>query len=525
MKIGFFQKLGVKLSLLPLCILLTVLFAGGLILYFFGQKYLFDDFSRFHLLPLLSEKKEAVDRVFGRRKEDLEYLSRNAALRDNIILLAAAQNYPQKKKRKNAKARAQAVVLRILEEAVASGNYMMATVLSPNREVIASTRPDRTGEDWSDRDFLKGEMSALTTPAVVGLYAFADSGYSIVSLAPFLDDSGVLSAILCVSSRVDTLMGSLRLKPAAYKTEQISLIDREGVVIARQDGIPPERIKYAIPADFPENAVKCSAGIVYAVQNLREAPFGVIVSVDDGEVSGQIMVAVIPYSIMVALIVCLMILQGTYFVPKFLTRPLIRLTGSVRAIAQGGFHRDMGEGYTGELLELKKACESLQGPSLSCKAGFAALQEFSLWELSREIEIQAGEYAQRKGTVVLVDCDDAFVNELAFNDKDLLKQIMTNLVHHSIDLSYEGMVTILISLLERDGTKYIEILTAGRPTNDDTMVPGGKDTSCHGESWELGVSKRFAAALGGTIHGESTRRRRSVINLTVPLRSGPPGYA
>jgi signal transduction histidine kinase len=542
MKVKFFQRLNTRLSLFPLFIIMVIFIAGGIGFYVFGYLHFLKDFHKLHLINLSSDKKLIMDSWFQYYKSDLEDLSRMDIFRDGAAILTKdiqkGINPTKNRKAREAFNEAQHNISRLLEEKASSGKYKTLSLLSMNGMVVSSSRNDLAGADWSDRTFLKEMAPGLKSTAVEGFSANAGSDNSIEFITPVFDAHDNMIALLYAASKVDELAGFLEIKNGLYKSEKIDLIDRDGNIVLTREGAYAKKIRYNIPKDS-QNIVRYKDGIFFYVADLEQAPFRLIATVQKSEVARPFTILLIVYLSFAGAVILLTVIQNAFLAKRLITRPVSKLINAIKSVTAGDMNVDIGKDYKGELLELKKAFESMieelreresnlrenirtkEKERLEKEMLAISQEEFNICELLKEIEANARSMIGAKEVELIVDCQDVFLNKPVYADRQRLKQILTNLVINALKSTEVGTVTVLCSEVIKNGVEYIEVSVAdtGSGIEHEMMERIFEEFSDYPASFGLFISKRLTDALGGRIDVESTPDKGSVFTVTIPIKA------
>lgn len=454
MKVRFSQRLGTRLSVFPLMVLLFVFIAGGIAFYFSGYANFLKDSHKPHLINLLSEKRLVADSWFSYCKEDIEGLAKLGIFREGAAIMAKDAAGIQKegaaknRKTKESVKAAQLAVTGLLEEKALSGKYKLLSLLSGDGKVMSSSMSDIVGNDWSDRPFFKGKADGLKSTVFIGFNA--DNTMDFITSVS--DSEGNIAALLYASLKADDLAGFLRPEKGLYKTEKIEMIDRDGDVILTKEGSPVRKVRYNIPKDA-SNAVEYKDGVFFYVADLEHAPFRLIGTVRKSEVSKPFDILLIGCLSFAGLIALLAVIQNAYFFRRLIVRPVSKLAGAARSVADGNMDVALGKDYRGELLELKKSFENMiEG----LKQRENALREnIRTKEKSRLRSAFFGKFSQElrtslnfivNGAGVLMDSEANIspdnrktINEILHNSKNLL-QIIDDL--RDLSRLGEGKITV-----------------------------------------------------------------------------------
>ncbi len=362
MKVKFFQRLNTRISLFPMSILLVIFIAGGIGFYFFGYAQFLQDFHKSHLITISSEKKIAFDSWFGYHKSDLDGLSRLGVFRDNAAILSGVQpGIKLKKKIAEQVNRSQIVISELLQERVLSARYKMLSVMSKDGRVISSSSQDIFNADWSGRDFFKEKTVDLKSAAVIGFYGSEDADYGIEMLTPVFAGSEQIAFIHAVLP-VKELAGFLKIEKGLYKTGKIDVTDADGNLLLVKDGIPQRKIRYNIPKnghDISGYKAGYRDNIFFYAVDLEQAPLRLIGTVDKSDVTWPFNILLIGYCSLAGAVILMTIIQNSYLARRVITKPIYRLTNAVKSFSSGNLNVDLGKGYKGELMELKKSIEDM----------------------------------------------------------------------------------------------------------------------------------------------------------------------
>ncbi len=362
MKVHFSQKLGTRLFIYPVLILLGMFAAGVVAFYYSSPLYFLRDFYKQYLAHLSSEKKLSVDTWFEYHRRHIENISKNQVIRDNLVVLGsapAASGRPDRKTISRVSKEVQLQTSRLLEDMAFSSNCRMLALLSKDGRIISSSQKDLAGEDWSDRPLIKDMAAASKPGTIIGFYNNGNTGSGIVFLTPILDSGDNMTAIVYSVVNINKLASLLRIENNLYRTEKVELIDRDGNLILTKNGIPGKNLRYNLPKDNKENSVRLRDSLFFYVLNLDYAPFRLIATVEEPEVARPFAMLIILFASFAGLLLLLMIVQSAYLAPRLITRPLSRLAHAAKAAAAGDLNADLGKDYTGEILQMKAAFEAV----------------------------------------------------------------------------------------------------------------------------------------------------------------------
>lgn len=148
-------------------------------------------------------------------------------------------------------------------------------------------------------------------------------------------------------------------------------------------------------------------------------------------------------------------------------------------------------------------------------------EEFNMCELLKEIEGITRSLIGAKEIELLVDCHDVFMDRPVYTDRQRLRQIMVNLAAKAVKSTEVGTVTILSSMITKDGVEYIEVSVADTGSGIEPEMLGliFEEFSDSPSSLGLSISKKLTDALGGKIEVESTAGKGSVFIVTIPTKA------
>ncbi|MGD0282359.1 MAG: hypothetical protein ABSB95_08365, partial [Dissulfurispiraceae bacterium] len=360
MKVPFFKRISTKLLFFPLLFILVLFAALVLGFYFLSPKNPFEDFHRQHLVNLSSEKKLAVDTWFEQCKKSTEYLVKNETVREAILsdtAAAAATDKRRKKTLDSARGLVETASLRLLDDMVLSSPCKIFALLLKDGKIISSSQRELIGSNWSDRDFFASAITELKYPSVRVFYS-VDSG--MVFLSPVFDDRESLIGLIYAVPNSDKLARLLHVEGAVYKTEKVEMIDKEGNLMLTQKGFPDKRMKYNVPKEGKWNAVELKDNLFFHVVSLDNAPFRLVATVEKAEVDQPFIIVLVLCAVFAGFVFIVLVYQSAWYGPKFISKPVDSFINSAKAAADGIFGNiNLGKNCSGELLELKKAFESL----------------------------------------------------------------------------------------------------------------------------------------------------------------------
>jgi hypothetical protein len=532
MKIDFFKRLSIKLSLFPALIILFVYIAGGAAFYYSGSPYLFKDSHSIHFANLLSDKKLVIDSWFKSRKRGIGNISKNSVFRNDISKLAGAHaGTSEKETLKGRKTNVENIISetmheakqrtsKLLEDIASSLRLKMVAVLSKDGRVISSSRREMIGQNWSGSDFFVRILPELKSSTFLNFRKSGNSDYEIYFLTPVLDANENIVAIIYSVSEVGELASFLKIEKKFHGTEKIELTDREGNVVLTKDGIAAKGVRYNIPRAYKENTLQYKDGLFFNVLSLEHERFRLIGTVEEPAVAKPYATLLVFYASFGGLIIFIMLIQNTYLVPKFITAPVKKLISAIESVSAGNLHmKNSGGCYKGELFELKKAFEAMiaelrVGKIISVKN----FKSFNICELLKETEDIARNLVGSKGIELIFECDNAFADKPVYTDRTNLRKVLVALLSSAVKFTNAGTVTVLLSHIRRD-KEYIELSVSDTGEGIDLRYINQvfKDFSSDPLYLELAVAKELVDAFGGNMELESIKGKGTNITVAIPI--------
>ncbi|HXW69718.1 MAG TPA: sensor histidine kinase [Dissulfurispiraceae bacterium] len=477
MNVPFSKKIATKLVFYPLLFMLVLFAAFSAGFYYLAPQNPFVDFPMQQQMNLLSEKRLAVDMWFDQDRKNVEYLSKNDTIKEALAVHTRS---------------AEASSQKLLDDMVSSSHCKMFAVLLRDGTIISSSQRELIGRNWSAGDFFAGAIAELQTSSA-RIFHSVDGG--IIILAPVIGGKEGLAGIIYAVADSDRLAGLFRVDSGLYKTEKVELIDREGNLILTQKGFPDRRIRYNVPADEKANSVRLKDNLYFYVVPLKNAPFRLISTIDKSEVLRPLTLVLLLCAVFGGLLFIVPVFWSVYYSPKLISQPVARLINAAKEVSGGILNNvDLGRGYTGELLELKKAFESLtdelkaressQAERLkSTKAIESCAPLEGIWnELREPLSVIAGA-AERviKSEQRLDEQSRKDLQDLLFSSKDLL--LLADNICDYVLIEQKKLVNAagpfnLCELLEEIGTyakdladlKEIEVIVDCEEVFIDRMV-------------------------------------------------------
>jgi signal transduction histidine kinase len=578
MKVKFFQRTGVKLSFIPMMLLLLFFIGGGAAFYFFGYQYFFKDVHKNYLMNLSSEKTVAVDMWFSALRKDIEDTANSVLLKENLPLLiqhaASAETAIKSRKLREAVTDARAAANKFLQEKAVAGGYKALVLLSSDGRILASNDADKSGEDWSGKDFTS-EIASLKNTVVIGFGRLQENLNVIDTLTPVLGPDGKTAALYAVAD-MTAVKGLLNIKYSIYGTGKVELIDKNGNVTFTKDGFPSGKFRYNLP-NIQEGIVYLRDGIFFIMSGVDQAPFRLIATVRKDETEKPFIIMIAAYAGFGALIFLILIIQSSVLSSKLITKPASKIMHMLKDISIGNFTVVSEKGYSGEfkqiaanLAELAEALSSRESglrdniknveraklksviyariahdfiPVLSNVNGVKQIldalndmrdlawlqdgrltlapEDFIMSDMLREVEEGLVAEASAKSVEVIAECHEVFDKSSIHADRKRLKQLMMNMGRCAITLADSGAVTILVSSTVKSNITYLEISAAysGRGISQEATEKLREGVEHPDMPFEAALANDFAAVMGGTMEIQSTAEKGSVITVSIPLKA------
>lgn len=578
MKVKFFQRTGVKLSFIPMMLLLLFFIGGGAAFYFLGYQYFFKDVHKNYLMNISSEKTLALDMWFGALKRDIEDTAKSGLLKENLSLMiqhgASSEAAIKSRKLREAVTDARAAANKFLQEKAVDGGYKVLVLLSSDGRVLASSPADKSGEDWSKKDFAP-EIASLKDTVVIGLGRLEGNLNVIDILTPVSGADGK-TAVLYAVADMAVVKGLLNIKYSIYGTGKVELIDKGGNVIFTKNGFPSGKFRYNLP-DIQEGVVHLRDGIFFIISGIEHAPFRLLATVRKDEIEKPSMILIAAYCGFGALLLLILIIQSSVLSSMLITKQASKIMHMLKNIAVGNFNIVSAKWYSGEFREIAGNIEELARELDSRESGLRdnirdservklksviyarlahdfipvfsrvnggkefldvmndmrdiawlqdgrltlAPEDFLISEMLKEVEDDLSLAASAKGIEVIAECHEAFDKVTVHADRKRLKQLMMNMGRCAIRSADSGVVTLLISSSVKNSITYLEISAAysgkGIPQKAEEKLREGVE---HPDMpFEAALANDFAVVMGGLMEIQSTAEKGSVITVTIPLKA------
>lgn len=362
MKPAFFERLHIRLAALPFLFIVLILAAGGASFYWLDYSQAFKDYYKLYLVNITSEKKLAADSWFEFYKNDINNLSETAAVKEaSGIMNSTFDKFPPLKRRRAEQGRQNilADLSALLADKVASGKYSMLALISKDGRVLAGSRQETLGADWSDRDFYKGLSKIKKSPAVLRISSESGAGNSAEFVSVFQGDNNTVDGLIYAVADAKELVSIMKIEKGVYRSGKIELIDGEGNVVLGKDGVPATKVRYNVPAGQKDEFVRHKAGTFFYCANLEDSRFRLIGTVAESEAKAPMNFLFALYCACAVLIIIVLLVQAGYTAPRLVSRPVAELAAYVNAASMGSGDMDLNLNYKGELAGLRSAFEEI----------------------------------------------------------------------------------------------------------------------------------------------------------------------
>lgn len=360
MKTAFFQRLGVRVALFPMALLLSAFIAAGILFHAFSPPDFVRGFHTVHLRNLTREKSALVDEWFAHSSNYLKSLARERTIRDALPLLTAAPP-GEGRRRKGFEAAVDAARVNIsgsLEEAASLSPFALIALVAKDGRVVAGSRADLIGQDWSGRDPIRNVLSDAKAMESVGFLAEGAGGRGIFFIAPVPATEGETGAVLYAVSAPDEPARLLAPRGSVYRTEKVELIDREGNLLLTQEGVLDRKLRYNVPGTGGDDRVRLKDHLYFHVSPLANAPYRLITTVREEAVAHPFVLAEVVYFSFAGVLLLTMVLQAL-LAQRLIGTPTTRLLRAVERASSAGMAAAGQESYPGELKALYRAVEGL----------------------------------------------------------------------------------------------------------------------------------------------------------------------
>jgi len=134
---------------------------------------------------------------------------------------------------------------------------------------------------------------------------------------------------------------------------------------------------------------------------------------------------------------------------------------------------------------------------------------------------------ERNTDQVIIDTDLANLPETILGDRDMLRQIVDNILSNAVKFS-QPSGKISVAGARRDGYAVLIVRDWGRGIPDDEKSKifspyyrARNSRGSHGAGIGLYVVKQFVETHGGTIHIDSTQGQGTAVTISLPIESPP----
>ncbi|MFO0752829.1 MAG: hypothetical protein U0411_05840 [Thermodesulfovibrionales bacterium] len=360
MKTALLHRLGVRVALFPMALLCIAFVAAGILFYAFSPPYFVRGFHTVHLRNLTKEKSALLDGWFAHSGRYLKGLARERVFLDALPLLNTdpSGEGARRKAREAARNAALTGIAARLEEVAPSSPFILLALVSKDGRVVAGSRADLTGRDWSERDPIRNALADAKAAESVGFFTEGTEERGVSFLAPLYDPEGRVGALLYAVAAPDEPARSLVPQGGVYRTEKVELIDREGVLLLTQKGIADRKLRYNLPKTGGADTVRLKDHLYFHVSPLANAPYRLITTVREEEVAHPFALAKVVYFSLGGILLLTMALQAL-LARRLIGKPVARLLSAAERSAPGGPAEERGKPYPGELEALHRAIGKL----------------------------------------------------------------------------------------------------------------------------------------------------------------------
>ncbi|MFA5353240.1 MAG: ATP-binding protein [Thermodesulfovibrionales bacterium] len=139
--------------------------------------------------------------------------------------------------------------------------------------------------------------------------------------------------------------------------------------------------------------------------------------------------------------------------------------------------------------------------------------------LLTEVEAMARELIKGKEIGLVTDCQEPLMGLVLHPDRTVFMRIVTGILLNAVAMTERGTITILFSLVEEAGNRYLEISVADTGKGMDPEVPEGlsQEFPFHPSSPELSVAMALLETLDGRIEIENIPGKGAVVIASIPL--------
>jgi signal transduction histidine kinase len=376
MKLRFLERLSTRLAIVPLLAALLVFSISGYALYYL----LFIDFQKSfihaRLIDITENKRLQTEDWLMHIKYNLAAASSSVSLQNALLTLRQTSGGPEtvepegktarltmkENKRLEAlqKERQDALnsLVPFMAEWARFGNYREFNVLSVQGDILAGSGPTTGTPALTGADLSLSADSGQKGPVLLRLRRVGESGTAVDFLAPVTGEDNTTAAFLFASVDAGKVAEYLRIRRGIFATEKIVMIDGEGNLMLTKDGPPLKQLRYNLPAIGRENPVGDRDGFFFYQIPVTGSPFKLLGIVAKGEARRPMFIVFGVFLACALFVLLVMAFQWTKFF-KLVMYPLSRLHAVLKAASMGNFEMAMGDGYSGEILELKTAVDAV----------------------------------------------------------------------------------------------------------------------------------------------------------------------
>lgn len=376
MKLSFFERLSTRLAVVPLLAALLIFSISGYALYYL----LFIDFQKSfinaRLIDITENKRLQTEDWLMHIKDDLAAASSSVSLQNALLTLRQTSGGPEtvgpegktarltkkEKKRLEALQKERRDALNSLASLMAEwsrfGNYREFNILSVQGDILAGIGPATGTRALTSADLSLSADKGQKGPVLLRLRRVGESGTAIDFLAPITGEDNATAAFLYVSVDAGKLADYLGTRTGIFAAEKIVMIDGEGNLMLTKDGLPLKQLRYNLPAIGRENPVGDRDGFFFYQIPVTGSPFKLLGIVAKNEARRPMFIVFGVFWACVLFILLVMVFQWTKIF-KLVMDPLSRLHAVLKAASMGNLEMAMGDGFSGEILELKTAVDAV----------------------------------------------------------------------------------------------------------------------------------------------------------------------
>ncbi|HTZ18591.1 MAG TPA: hypothetical protein VMB78_09155 [Dissulfurispiraceae bacterium] len=584
MKVNFLTKLNTWLFVVPVLLILVAYFGIGTWFYFSGASYVLKDFHAAQLMTVLSDKKNSVELWIDVKKKALEELSKSSVLSDNLKKIAEGEAAPEAGQNIS-RFIEEFGQFRSVSFLSATGTVLWSTNAElagrewPDKDIFTKGlgRSDviygKTGSATNADGLLFSMPLAISGEQQILIIAqpnAADMASSLKVEKGFYE-TGKVAVIdgmgRVVASKDATDLGNVRynVRPAGLegvdyrdglfysvvplRNGQLKLIATLDAAEAAKPLRPLKTVYFSFAALIivaillqgffvaPRLIGKPLSRLVKATRsiadgdlrsvNLRKGYVGELKAVAEGvaqmvvilnkqwapagsQAQGQDMqLSRVP--------------SADAAWPE-ISRSLITLLDDMAGRLQA---QAAGKDCPGALEQIKGLAMSLGDISavMRLKGGQDKLlkREFGICDILKDAEESCRNMMTGKEIAIITECAEPSDRMTAVSDAGLMKRLCSAVLRNAIINTEVGTITLLASIISRDGTKDIELLFSDTGSGleaaaTEKIMKAGVYSA---QYIDLCIGRDLAALLGGGMSIESTAGKGSLVTVIIPAENLP----